>query len=828
MLRTLSAGLVVALVAGSAQATWSIIIVDTRTKEVGIASATCLNNLDLRSRTPAIVVERGAGVGQSFGDNTNINRTYMRDGLLALANPNDILAGLASIDGAHQTRQYGLVNTLGQSMTFSGSSNGAWAGGQTGTVEYTIGGVSGTLAYAVQGNVLTGPGVVQAAVDAIRAANAGDLPSRLIAGMQAARLAGGDGRCSCTGDAPTSCGDPPPPFTYSSFIAFYTIARSGDEDACMPIYGTNQARDVLPVQLVGSDLPDIITPQSAPGGIRLFRNITEQGDAPLPFRGTQIGFALAQTLTTTGTPTGFSAGPMFGGGNDIVMSLASTGQFLGGFDNQDGTFVSATSASQLTDAPTVLLANLDADTDLDVIAFQQSVPRLQLFRNDFPVGANPVYSSVASVPLPAGSISPVVLDIDEDGRQDTAMLVPGSNVVRLQRRTASDFAFAPAENLTVGTTASLLQAGDFDDDGDTDLLTVHGTPPRVQLHRNTAGVFQAGTDQPISLTSVLGAGVGDLNGDAFPDVAVVGGDRVAILLGGAGGLTAAGFATYRLPSLLVPSFRTVRIADLDGDGDGDLVLRSQGSPQAWTVLENVGPPEGQPYGSTGTFLAPNGCAEGTYFQNFNVTGTAANGPDPVAVLQQQFDASRASLEGVPDAIRSTAFPDAPLIAGGVQRSLIIELSDHRGIVAPFPSGTIARVDRIDTDGASTVLGVPVYFNATGVIQVRLTPIVAGTDVLRIAIEIPGRRPIVLMPRTVVAVQPFVGTCDSVDFNNDGSFFDPTDVDAFLQVFSEGPCVPPGAQCNDVDFNNDGSQFDPCDIDAFLLVFSEGPCTLCGL
>jgi subtilisin-like proprotein convertase family protein len=37
-----------------------------------------------------------------------------------------------------------------------------------------------------------------------------------------------------------------------------------------------------------------------------------------------------------------------------------------------------------------------------------------------------------------------------------------------------------------------------------------------------------------------------------------------------------------------------------------------------------------------------------------------------------------------------------------------------------------------------------------------------------------------------------------------------------------------APCDDIDFNNDGSFFDPCDIDAFLLVFSEGPCTLCGL
>jgi hypothetical protein len=70
-------------------------------------------------------------------------------------------------------------------------------------------------------------------------------------------------------------------------------------------------------------------------------------------------------------------------------------------------------------------------------------------------------------------------------------------------------------------------------------------------------------------------------------------------------------------------------------------------------------------------------------------------------------------------------------------------------------------------------------------------------------------------------------CNDIDVNNDGSSFDPTDIDAFLSVFSEGPCLPETATCDNIDFNNDGSLFDPCDIDAFLLVFSEGPCTLCG-
>ncbi len=66
-------------------------------------------------------------------------------------------------------------------------------------------------------------------------------------------------------------------------------------------------------------------------------------------------------------------------------------------------------------------------------------------------------------------------------------------------------------------------------------------------------------------------------------------------------------------------------------------------------------------------------------------------------------------------------------------------------------------------------------------------------------------------------------CDDIDFNNDGSQFDPQDIDAFLSVYGEGACVPATATCNDIDFNNDGSLFDPADIDGFLSVYSEGPC-----
>ncbi len=83
------------------------------------------------------------------------------------------------------------------------------------------------------------------------------------------------------------------------------------------------------------------------------------------------------------------------------------------------------------------------------------------------------------------------------------------------------------------------------------------------------------------------------------------------------------------------------------------------------------------------------------------------------------------------------------------------------------------------------------------------------------------------PVLEVTFTPPAPVCNDIDFNNDGSFFDPQDIDAFLSLYGEGPCIPNTAACDSIDFNNDTSLFDPCDIDSFLTVFGEGPCSLCG-
>ncbi|MCP3919869.1 MAG: DUF1028 domain-containing protein [bacterium] len=211
------------VLAAEASATWSIVVVNRATREVGIASATCISgNFRLRRWTPVVRVGIGAGAAQSFVDTTGTNRLRIWNGLIAGETPQVILDALAAQDPSHQTRQYGIASFDGPAVTFTGTGAGAGVCGITGEV--------GDLVYAIQGNVITGEPVCLDAEAALLGAP-GDLGQKIMAAMEAARRRGGDGRCSCQGGAPDSCGSPPDDFVKTAHTGYVLLARVGDPDA---------------------------------------------------------------------------------------------------------------------------------------------------------------------------------------------------------------------------------------------------------------------------------------------------------------------------------------------------------------------------------------------------------------------------------------------------------------------------------------------------------------------------------------------------------------------------------------------------------------------
>lgn len=135
----------------------------------------------------AVVPDARIGVGavatQSFA------RFAYRDELLgrlaAGEGAEEALAAATALDEGRETRQVGVVGA-GTAATFTGSECNAWAGG--------VARDQGDTAYAIQGNILTGPEVVEAMERAWHDSAGRPLAQRLLAALVAGDAAGGDSR----------------------------------------------------------------------------------------------------------------------------------------------------------------------------------------------------------------------------------------------------------------------------------------------------------------------------------------------------------------------------------------------------------------------------------------------------------------------------------------------------------------------------------------------------------------------------------------------------------------------------------------------------------
>lgn len=155
--------------------TFSIVARDASTGDLGVAVASKFLAVG------AVVPSARAGVG-AVATQAAANVAYGPDGLRFLASglaAPDVLEWLVAADPERGTRQVGIVDDTGASATHTGEACLQWAGGRT------------AAGVAVQGNILTGPDVVDAMLETYLA-TAGALPDRLIAALAAGDAAGGD------------------------------------------------------------------------------------------------------------------------------------------------------------------------------------------------------------------------------------------------------------------------------------------------------------------------------------------------------------------------------------------------------------------------------------------------------------------------------------------------------------------------------------------------------------------------------------------------------------------------------------------------------------
>jgi len=150
---------------------------DGGTMSMGVAVASKF--LAVGAAVPAAAADIGAIATQAFA-----NLAYRPEGLRLLGegrSAQETLDALTAADEGRDQRQAGAVDAAGRSATFTGPACHDWAGGRTGD------------GYAVQGNILTGPDVVEA-MEKAWLVSEGRLADRLLTALTAGDVAGGDRR----------------------------------------------------------------------------------------------------------------------------------------------------------------------------------------------------------------------------------------------------------------------------------------------------------------------------------------------------------------------------------------------------------------------------------------------------------------------------------------------------------------------------------------------------------------------------------------------------------------------------------------------------------
>ncbi len=249
-------------------------------------------------------------------------------------------------------------------------------------------------------------------------------------------------------------------------------------------------------------------------------------------------------------------------------------------------FGGATTYAPGTRPSGIALADFDGDGDVDMAVTSDAPDKIAVFTN---MGAG-TFSGPVMVLLGAGT-SPQALmarDFDGDGDIDLAVSLKNANAVQMVTNVGGAF-FPGAMTSIAGDEPRSMVAADLDGDGDMDLVTSNRKTDNVSVLRNSGG--------SLSLLGTFGAGSGprkltaadfDLDGDV--DIAVSShDDRTLRVLNNTGGGNLVLGMTLSVGSQIRPDGLTS--ADLNADGRMDLIAATSGNNAGLmfaTVFLNMG------------------------------------------------------------------------------------------------------------------------------------------------------------------------------------------------------------------------------------------------
>jgi len=298
-------------------------------------------------------------------------------------------------------------------------------------------------------------------------------------------------------------------------------------------------------------------------------------------------FGAQQIITTNAlSASSIHIADINGDGDMDVVSTSFIDDKVAWYENTDG--LGSFGAQQIITtnadgAKSVYVTDIDGDGDMDVLAAALFDQEITWYENTNGLGnfsSEQIITTIAN-----GARSVFAGDIDGDGDIDVmSASIQGDDKVAWYENTDGQGAFGSQQ--IVNTNADNPRAvytADIDGDGDMDVLSASIDDDKIAWYENTDGEGTFGSQQVITLNAASAVSVfaTDIDGDGDMDVlsASIADDKIAWYENTDG---QGSFSSEQIISTIANGARSVFAADLDNDGDMDVLSASIGDDKiAW-------------------------------------------------------------------------------------------------------------------------------------------------------------------------------------------------------------------------------------------------------
>ncbi len=280
-----------------------------------------------------------------------------------------------------------------------------------------------------------------------------------------------------------------------------------------------------------------------------------------------------------------------GDGNmDVLITSYNDDDIIWFRGNGDGTFSGRlfidTSENEAHDAAP---ADIDGDGDLDVfVAYDDGVlwfENVGSGTTSFVNGANRT-QIVTLTNADVRAVEPA--DVDGDGDIDVIIAASSGDDINWYENTDGTGTFVLGQQITSGDANDLngaydVIASDFDNDGDTDLVSISNVGNDLVWWENDgSGIFSLGStgnDIDVDLDGGRKLAVGDVDNDG--DVDLIGtardDDDIIVFINNFVGSGSVTFSADEFVNNDIDQPEGVRLGDIDGDGDLDILVAARGT-----------------------------------------------------------------------------------------------------------------------------------------------------------------------------------------------------------------------------------------------------------